>query len=75
MTDNYEATLDCFEIDHDAVGFSNVSRFYREKGKNYTKLALALEKRAKRAGKGSKEYARFLRLLETANEYHKLAKQ
>ena len=69
MMENYNG----FDIDHTLPSWSrDIKAHYKHKAKSYGNLALALEQRAKRAGKGSKEYARYLKLLETSLRYSAL---
>lgn len=49
--------------------------YYSDKAKGYRKVALGLERRAKRAGKNSAEFKRYIDLLDTANYYRQLARQ
>lgn len=48
--------------------------FYRDKAQSYMKVAYSLERRAKRAGRTSDLYKRYLRLLETSNKYSELGR-
>tara|TARA_Y100000590_G_C15470462_1_gene919971 strand:+ start:544 stop:768 length:225 start_codon:yes stop_codon:yes gene_type:complete len=64
-----------FEIDHTPPSWCrDLETHYRRKAESYGNLALALEWRARHAGKGSKEYTRYIRLLETSLEYSALRK-
>ena len=64
-----------FKIDHTPPSWCrDVQTHYKRKANSYSNLALALERRAKRAGKGSKEYTRYLKLLDTSLEYSALGK-
>ena len=47
--------------------------FYRGKAEGYMKVAYGLERKAKRAGRNSDLYKRYIRTLETSNKYHDLA--
>lgn len=49
--------------------------YYRDKAQGYKKLALGLERRARRSGKNSAEYGRYIALLETALHCSELARQ
>lgn len=51
------------------------AHYYSDKAKGYRKVALGLERRAKRAGKNSAEYKRYIELLETALHCSELARQ
>jgi len=51
------------------------AHYYSDKAKGYRKVALGLERRAKRAGKNSAEFKRYIDLLDTANHYGQLARQ
>ena len=68
-----------FKIDHTPPSWcrdaERVRAHYTRKAKSYSNLALALERRARRGGKRSKEYARYLKLLETSLEYSTLGKR
>lgn len=64
-----------FEIDHTPPSWCrDLETHYRRKAEAYCNLSLALEWRAKRAGKGSKIYTRYLRLIETSLKYSALSK-
>lgn len=63
-----------YDIDHEVPGWeTSARRHYGQKADNYVKLAFSLERRAKRAGRGSKEYSRYVRLWATVEEYRRLA--
>ena len=47
--------------------------YYDDKAQGYLKVALGLERRAKRAGRASAEYKRYIKLLETSLKYRELA--
>jgi len=51
------------------------AHYYSDKAKGYQKVALGLERHAKRAGKNSAEFKRYIDLLDTANHYRQLARQ
>ena len=63
-----------FEIDHTPPAHLTLRRHYSGKAASYRKLAYAWESRGKRAGKGSEEYNRYMRLLETSCAYSELSK-
>jgi hypothetical protein len=49
--------------------------YYGDKAQGYLKVALGLERRAKRAGKNSAEHKRYCALLETYLHCSQLARQ
>tara|TARA_R100001510_G_C7637900_1_gene195768 strand:- start:392 stop:628 length:237 start_codon:yes stop_codon:yes gene_type:complete len=69
-----DTTYNGFEIDHNCAKGERLTFHYQRKALNYRKLGYALERKAKRAGKDSKEYTRYLKLLETSSAYSALAK-
>tara|TARA_R100000908_G_scaffold11622_1_gene4168 strand:+ start:8320 stop:8535 length:216 start_codon:yes stop_codon:yes gene_type:complete len=48
--------------------------YYSGKANGYLKIAIGLERRAKRAGRDSAEYKRYMKLLNTYLKYNELAK-
>ena len=48
--------------------------FYRDKAEGYMKVAYSLERTAKRAGRNSDLYERYIRMLETSNKYRELGR-
>lgn len=63
-----------YNVEHPAAN-QRPDHYYSDKAEGYRKVALGLERRAKRAGKNSAEFKRYIDLLETANHYHQLARQ
>jgi hypothetical protein len=47
--------------------------FYQDKAEGYAKVGYSLERKAKRAGRNSDLYKRYICMLETSNKYHDLA--
>ncbi len=70
-----DTTYNGFEIDHNCPNPRMLKFHYESKALNYRKLGYSLEARAKRAGKDSKEYTRYLKLLETSSAYSALARE
>lgn len=64
-----------YALDHDVPSYLSAHQFYKGKAANYMRLALAAEQRAKRAGRGSTQFTRWMRLLTTFSTYLDLAKE
>lgn len=48
--------------------------FYRRKARDYAKVARAVERKAKAAGRDSEKFRKYIKLLETSNRYAEMAR-